>query len=755
MSRARLASACVLALCCAGACTRAPTPAELRPVVEGRPARAPLPDDAERIAAGVAAAALAGRADQAIARSMALEREDKARLARGEPASGLSDNAAEIVAATDGSDAFPAHAQVLLAQRSDLDPALQRRLERAVASEPLARADSEIAEDRQWKAGSIANRVVEPVSQLLLTGVTNPVESVRSTVSTLLTAHRFPGASVRERRAIGAWDEWLARHPDDPRAPEVAARAEYYREKLRDERYDRALAGAEDAAGSGEYERTRVLAGRALASRPGSARATELLEASDSELAARDARVRESLAIVEPFPPALDATEQARYVALTRQTLVARADATAASAREWRASGAPRQTDGELVFLESYEPLARGDEDGFFARLEEVSNAAIPGDTIASQAVAILRDPAQNPYAYYEAAISADRRAQLGWLALGRHASGPKRRELPRPVEYLLDVPAFAISLVTFPVRLIQYPSMAPKFGGGVLLAGERYTDRRPQGQHAEEVDRDLADRYDARGQPGAALRHEEALPAPDPEAVARYREQIAEQMLAGAERERRIDMKLALLAAVARSYSDTPAGERAKSEFIAQKSAITPQRIRLTHDFLVEHPELWAPGALDLNPELLDDARRNGEIADAGVVLLGQSVIEIPLEGREEPAVREIPPEDFARFVARLEQISYASLTRDPRETASADPARDAFLASARLGAIDAPDVRPSARSEAVYESTHEKHGFVYARESILPVDLVLQGDLETLGLAAFPRIRLPESPGDAMLYD
>ncbi len=723
-------------------------------MVEGRAAREPLPDDAERIASRVAAAALAGRTDQAIARGMALEREDKARLARREPASGLADNAAEIVASCDGSDAFPAQAQILLAQRSDLDPALRRRLERAIANDPLERADSDIAADRQWKAGSIANRVVEPVSKLLLTGLANPLEGVRSTLGTLLTAHRFPGASVRERRAIGSWDEWLARHPDDPRAPEIAARAQYYREKLRDERYERALAGAEDAAKNRELERTRVLAGRALRSRPDSAQASALLEGADSELAARDARVRASLAMVTVSPPALDATEQASYLGLARETHVGRAESVAARSGAWRSNAAPPALGGELAFLESFGPLARGDEDGFFAALQGVPDAATPGDSIVRQAGAITRDPAQNPYAYYQAATSADRRAQLAWLALGRHANGPKPRDLPRPVEYLLDVPAFFISLATFPVRLIQYPSMRPKFGDGVLIAGERYTDRRPQGQHAEQIDRDLAARYAGRGQPGAALRHEQALPDPDLEAIASYRAQVAEQMLGGAERERRLDMKLAILAAVARSYADTPAGTRAKSEFIAQKAAITPQRIRLTHDFLVEHPELWAAGALELNPELLDGARRNGEIAQSGVVLLGQSVIEISLEGRE-PAVREVPPQDFARFVARLEQVSYASLTRDPRETPSADPARDAFLASARLGVVDAPDVRPSARSEAVYESTHEKHGFVHARESILPVDLVLSGDIESLGLAAFPRIRLPEAPGDAMLYD
>jgi len=755
VSRARLALGCALWLSAAAACTRAPTPAELQPVIEGRPARGPLPEDAERVAARVAAAALAGRTDQAIARALALEREDKARVARGEPSSKLSDNAAEVVAACDGSDAFPAHARTMLARRDDLDPALRRRLERAIEDDPLARADADIAADRQWKAGSIVNRVVEPVSSLLLTGVTNPVESVRSTVATLLTAHHFPSATVHERRAIGAWDEWLARNPDDPRAPEVATRAQHYRAKLAEERYQRLLAGAEDAHERGEAERTRILAARALAVRPGSARASELLEGASAQLAARDAAVRASLAMSEVYAPGLTPAAQARSLRLARETLAGHAGAVAASAGGWRAAASDPQLAGELAFLESFGPLVAGDEDGFFTRLSEVPALAIPGDPIASQALAVVRDPDQNPYAYYEAALGAERRAKLGWLFLGRHAAGAKPRGLPRPVEWVLDVPAFAITLVTFPVRLLQYPSMAPKFGGPVLLAGERYTDRRPHGQHAEQVDRDLAARYAAAGQPGAALRHEQALPDPDPAAVARYREQIAEQMLAAVEREPRVDMRIALLAALARSYADTAAGARAKDEFMAQKAAITPQRIRLTHDFLVEHPELWAPGALDLNPELLDGTRRNGEIAEPGVVLLGKSVIEIPLEGRDQPLVREIPPEDFARFVARLERISYASLARDPRETATADPARDAFLAGARLAAGSTPDVRPSARSEAVYESTHEKHGFVNARESILPVDLVLRGDIETLGLAAFPRVRLPAPPGDAMLYD
>jgi hypothetical protein len=46
------------------------------------------------------------------------------------------------------------------------------------------------------------------------------------------------------------------------------------------------------------------------------------------------------------------------------------------------------------------------------------------------------------------------------------------------------------------------------------------------------------------------------------------------------------------------------------------------------------------------------------------------------------------------------------------------------------------------------------ERYGLVRGRESILPVDLVIQGSFPDLGLGAFPRIRMPKPSPDAILY-
>jgi hypothetical protein len=42
-----------------------------------------------------------------------------------------------------------------------------------------------------------------------------------------------------------------------------------------------------------------------------------------------------------------------------------------------------------------------------------------------------------------------------------------------------------------------------------------------------------------------------------------------------------------------------------------------------------------------------------------------------------------------------------------------------------------------------------------VRRRESILPVELVVQGSIQDLSLGAFPRIRLPKRTQDAFLYE
>ncbi|MFI5314666.1 MAG: hypothetical protein ACHQ6T_03115 [Myxococcota bacterium] len=750
----RVAALCGAALAlaaCAG--ERGPAPAEWRPLEPAHAAREPLPDDAERIAARLAAAVLASRPREADAENAALIREDEARKARGELPSGLVDNAAELLAARAGSDTFPERAGELLA-RDDLDPALRRRLELAREAAPLEVADTRLTEELRAKWGTVFNRIVEPVSTMAFGGALNPIAAARGALATLLTAHDFPAASPRERQALHAWDEWLAHHPHAPEAPAVQASADELRAKLARERASRDLRGANAAAEHGDWDAVEILAARAQRQRPDDPAAADLHARAQEILKLRAARAASSLGVREVAPESLSAGQQASLEELTRSALAGPLDSIAPAARGFADAGAPPELAPELRLLASFEPLARGDEDAVDAALERVPDPWGAPDTASRQAGALLADPRRSAWLHFRAAQDADDRARWTWIALGQFANGAQQRNLWRPLEYLLDLPSIATSVGTFPLRIVQYPFMRSHFGGGVLVAGERYTARYPNGAHAEEVHEELEELYALHGQPGAALRHAEARRAPDPAKIAGYRRDVADAILAAAEKQPRIDVRLAYLAAVVRDYGETPAAVKARKKFGEEKAHASPQRIRLTREFLLEHPALWGPGALGLRPELLDGKLDNGEVAEKGVTLLGRNVVEIALEGREDPALSQVPPDDFARFVARLEEIRRTSLATDAREKAVPDEARDAFFETSRLGLVESADNRPSARSEAVFESTHEKHGFVRTRESILPVDLVLRGEIDTLSLSAFPRIRMPESTPDAMLY-
>src|SRR5262245_49841525 len=338
-ARAALIVCAALALAaCAG--QRDPTPAEWRPIDGARAAREPLPDDSERIAARLAAAVLDDRRADAVAAQSELEREDGLRAERGEATSGLADNAAELIAASGGSLAYPQRADDLL-DRDDLDPALRRRTELASQADLLRIADTRLAEERRAEIGGMFNRVVEPLSTLAITGALNPLAASRSALSTLLALNQMPTGTPRERQALHAFEEWQETHPEHPDSAEVALRAAELRERLLRERYERWLKGAREASARGDWEAAFVLAQRAEHMRREGAEAVVLRQRAEAVLAEREAREHRSLEVRTLAPAELDAAQRTRFAGLARATLVAPYAEVAARANEYAAAGAP------------------------------------------------------------------------------------------------------------------------------------------------------------------------------------------------------------------------------------------------------------------------------------------------------------------------------------------------------------------------------------------------------------------------------
>ena len=740
----------LLLAACAG--PRALSPAEREPLVRESARRQPLPDEVERAAGRLAALTLADQPDTAAEILAAIQEHDAGLEAQGERPSGLSDNGLDLLNSLDGTSSYPERAQQLL-ERRDIDPVLRRRLERYLESQPLRVAERRLREDRVRKVGSIFNQLVAPVSRFFVGGAVPTIESGRAAIASLLLMHSFPEATTQERQALRAYQEFLERNPDAPESERVAKEIARYERKLHRQLHGQALEAAERAMKAGHPDATLAHLDRADRLVPDDRRAASLRVRAKREQERRDVAIQRSLGAREVVGIPLDPETAAEFEQLALAVLEAPPDQVARHAAAWedRHNGGPLWD--EARFLQAYWHLAHNEEDEFFRAMKEVAGLDPRRSTMARHARWLINDPEQNPHAFYRAARRADRKQRASWILLGKHARGPTRRGLPWPLEWILSLPGFATSLVTMPVRLLQYPGARPRFGGGVLYAGRRYLARFPEGQHAEEVHRELEGLYAIREHWSQALKHHRARANPDPKRVATYRERIAERTLDAAELHRRLDVRAAIYRSVLNEYSDTPQAERARSELKELVLNASPQRIRLSKEFLREYPELWAPGALGLRPELLDGEEENGEMADEGITLLGRTWVRISLVGKE-PVVEEVPREDFARFIAALEEVSYRRLVTDERERPEPDPQRDLFFERARLGLLDEADVRPSARSEALFLSTAEKHGKIRRTESILPVEIVLQGGLEDFGLAAFPRVRLPSETPDAFLY-
>jgi hypothetical protein len=103
---------------------------------------------------------------------------------------------------------------------------------------------------------------------------------------------------------------------------------------------------------------------------------------------------------------------------------------------------------------------------------------------------------------------------------------------------------------------------------------------------------------------------------------------------------------------------------------------------------------------------------------------------------------------------VALLEETSLriVQVERDAQVEFDAD--RDLFFERAKLGVTETPDLRASAESTYAFQGMREKYGLVRSRESILPVEIVLQGSFDDFSLGAFPRVRMPKATSDVILY-
>jgi hypothetical protein len=750
--RALVASA-LLSL--ASGCGAAFAPAEIAPLERGTAPREPLPDEAERAVARLAASCFAGPC--AMQRLDELRAIDAAREAQDMPPTNLVDDALDLMNAGKGEQAYLSYAQDML-EDDQADATLRLKLERYVETQPLAIARRRLREDRTAVLGGLFNQLSGPAARMATGQPIAAIESGRAALLALLVTSSSPEVSTRQRQALRAYREFVERSPESPEADRVRRDAASFQERLDRQRVREAREVAVKALGARRPDAALIHLGRAARLNPEDSEIDDLRARAERELAQRNANLERSLRAVPPeddFSATAGREVEARAEkALASRVLIAPIAELPSITAEWSsASGDPIAARDELEFIGALGRLAGGDEDGFFEVMREQS-ARDPSQTNMGRHARVLAD--RDPYRLFREARGVRARQTFASVLFGSVSGGTRISDVPpalRPVAVLVQVPSYAIALVTSPLRIFQIPATRARFAGPILNAGEEYLREFPQGAHAEEVHSTLESIYASRSQWSQALVHQRARRDPDLARSAEYREKIAERTLEAARSPRRIDVRVALYRQVIEEYADTNAGRTASDELRELRRNFTPQSIQVSRDFLLEHRELTAPGALGLRDELLDGDDDNGELAEAGVLLIGRTLVRIALEKRD-PVTEDLGTDAFARFIGLLEQAYESSLGQEKSLRPVSDPQRDLFFERARLGLLDDSDLRAAAASSFAFLSTSERLNPLRRNESILPVELVVRGGLEDFGVAAMPRIRTPKESDDAFLY-
>jgi hypothetical protein len=675
-----------------------------------------------------------------------------------EPPTGLVPAAVDLANATLNDPRAYRSATRELLDRNDLDPALRARLEIAEEDDPLELATTRLREDWLLEFGRAFNAMAEPLGTSITSFTLAPYRLAQSAVNYALALHAREPLPLRQRQALAHWKTFLKMHPDAPEAEELASPVAAAEWRWQRTQRDRDLRVAERALAEDRYPLALVHADRALRRMPEDAKATKLRDAAGAGLLETREKQRRSLQSPAELDPASDADAQrALAVALLRP----RGDIILAS-REIEAANPRGAIADEARFARAIALGELGQEDAMWKELWALASADPERSNMARHAAALVYNPESNPYRAFRRARISHWVARAKWVLVGPFAGGPRERHLPRPIEWLVELPAMAQSLFSLPVRLIQLP-WAPSLGTerAIARSARSYLARRPRGPHEPQLADWLEDYEVGRGNHLAALRLAEERADAEPEEIEELREAAAEQWLDGAARERDSALRNGMYRQIARDLPETGAGREAGRRARREVEDATPQRVRISRGFLLENPVVAGTQGLGLRPELLDEKPANGELHPEGVALLGGSVVEVnylAADGDPEAAPRaereQLEPEEMARLVSILEETSFRNSLLDVDDAIVADADRDAFFERLRLGLADEIDARPEARSSYAYRGMRERYGMVRSRESVLPFDLVLRGSLSDLSLGAFPRIREPRETPDSFLY-
>lgn len=717
-----------------------------------------LPEPTDKAGAKAAAAALANKPELLQEQVVIIRETDDTH--KGEDLEILSQ---DLVHSTLDDPRAYREASAQLKRGPGTDHSVEARLGQAVGDDPLGLARRRRLDTWEVYWARTFNAVAKTVGQSVTSGfVLAPVQLATTTGHYLASFSNDEPLPLTGRQELALHKEYLARHSDAENAEAIEKRVAKNQARLVSTMHKRRLRAARAAQDSGRHRVAIAESKRALAWGHHED-AVEIQQVSEQKLNKELKLLGQSLQASDQ--QAFRHGDQwdanlATELLLTSSRKEPLSEETLEVVKKHAYQNGPRS--GESLYIFATVQKEAGFEDESWRTLRHLAKQDHGESPMARHANHSLNDPWQNPYKSYRSMISERRNQKWQWRVLGGYATGSKYPNLPRPVSYALEGPGIATTVATSPFRMIfANLGKEPDFQRPAAVLGYRYIELNPRGTHSREVMLWLFDYEQKRGNHAAALRLADFLPETQSEERHALAEAASSQALTAANRAKRTDYRNHILRQTSTEYPDTEAGVVAGKEVRLALIHSSPQKIRMTRDFLKQNPRVSGDSGLGLNPDLINGELKDGELHPAGVSLLGGRKLQFNLvkHGQTEddpPSVidKQVSQERMSKLASSLEETTHRNQLLDQDDLLDPDADRDRFLERARVGLTNKKDHRPSAQSTYVYKSMRERYGLVRGRDSILPFDLVVQGNFQDLGLGAFPRWRNPEETPDAFLY-
>jgi hypothetical protein len=637
------------------------------------------------------------------------------------------------------------------------DPALQARLDIAVEDDLLDLAWARRRDTWEVYWARTFNAASKPAGQAIFSGgMAAPLTLATSAANYLASFSNDEPLNTFDRQALALRKQYLRLHPDAEDAEKVQKQVDGAQKKLVETMHWRRTKSARRALRGGQNRFAIYEASRALHWGPNE-EIDEIIAQADANLAVERALRSRSLTADTPH----DARHAPAH-ALAVELLLTSSTGKALSEQSVRdlASRADGPGRDEARFVFAMMQQEAGYENA--ARETLAKLARQDGSAMARHAGHLVDDPWQDPYGAFRELRARKRREEVKWRLMGNYAFRSRYPNLPRPIAVALEAPGLAQTILTSPLRLIFGRwNKGPDFHKATAVLGYRYLARSPNGPNTHEVMGWLFDYEESQGNHGAALRLADFMPEVSLDKRHELSEETSEQALTHAAQIRRPDQRTRMLREATREFPETESGRKAGLQVRSELEEATPQMIRMTRGFLKENPRIAGRSALGLNPALLNGKIHDGELHPYGVAFVGGQTLRFDFvaesgdeDDSPERRYRDVSADRLAQLAAMLDEMSRRNQLIDPEDSLVPDGDRDAFLERARLGLLAKPDRRPTAQSTYVYRSMRERYGLVRGRESVLPFDLVFQGDFQDFRLGAYPRWRMPKETPDAFLY-